>query len=454
MDVHQVIVSACDNYEASALARAFEELEPVFAAQIRPGDNVVLKPNWLAAHHKYDPDEWLSVITHPAIITAALERVLACLKGKGTVTIADGPQTDSAWEGIMARMTPQRWIEMGEAVGVSVTVLDLRDHEWIREGPDAPITARRDLPGDPKGSVDCDLGSHSEFTGHEASRRGYYGADIASTETNEAHSGGRHKYRVSRTVIEADVFVNLPKMKTHKKAGITCNLKNLVGINTYKNWLPHHNQGTPDQGGDQFPTGSPKRRLEAAVLHRARQVAVAWPPAERVITALRSRVGTKVLGDTRDTIRSGNWYGNDTLWRMVLDLNKVLFYANADGSLRADEAAQRKRYVCVVDGVIAGQGNGPEAPTPLGAGVLIAGLNPVPVDAACARLMGLDWRRIPTLSQVFEMKKHGFFDAAYTDIVCVSSEPRFAGKLDDIESNYRFKPHFGWVGHVELASTG
>jgi hypothetical protein len=40
--------------------------------------------------------------------------------------------------------------------------------------------------------------------------------------------------------------------------GMTCALKNLVGINANKNWLPHHTEGTPEQGGDQFPAGTLK----------------------------------------------------------------------------------------------------------------------------------------------------------------------------------------------------
>ena len=62
--------------------------------------------------------------------------------------------------------------------------------------------------------------------------------------------------------MDADVFINIPKLKSHKKVGLTCALKNLVGINANKNWLPHHTEGTPDKGGDQFPAATMKARLE------------------------------------------------------------------------------------------------------------------------------------------------------------------------------------------------
>jgi len=71
------------------------------------------------------------------------------------------------------------------------------------------------------------------------------GADYVTSVVNRHHSGGRHACLSSGSAIRADVCVNLPKLKTHKKAGITCSLKNLVGINGDKNWLPHHTEGDP-----------------------------------------------------------------------------------------------------------------------------------------------------------------------------------------------------------------
>ena len=63
--------------------------------------------------------------------------------------------------------------------------------------------------------------------------------------------------------LEADVIINLPKLKTHQKAGITCALKNLIGINGNKEYLPHHRIGGFELGGDCYPGSSDlKRALE------------------------------------------------------------------------------------------------------------------------------------------------------------------------------------------------
>jgi hypothetical protein len=249
----------------------------------------------------------------------------------------------------------------------------------------------------------------------------------------------------------ADVLVNLPKMKTHKKAGITCSLKNLVGINTYKNWLPHHTEGTPDQGGDQFPGASSKNRLERIATERFKAVLSAHPWAGSWLVPVKS-LGKRLFGETRNTVRNGAWHGNDTLWRTVLDLNKILMYANPDGSLRPDDAASRKRYISVVDAVVAGEGNGPEAPDPKACGVLVAGTNPVAVDAACARVMGLDWSRIPSVRQAFAVGHYRLCDFAYSDVTVTSRQLAWSGPLADLPSSvtFRFRPHFGWRGHLEL----
>jgi len=444
-----IYLEICRDYNQQTIDRIILGWSHLFADKIKPGQKIVIKPNWLAHSHKYDENEWLPVITHPTVITAVLKGVLKYLRGSGEVTITDGPQTDSSWRKIMQRMTPDLWVEMGKKAGVPVKILDLREDEWINKN-DVTIE-RKKLPGDPLGSTEVDLDGFSEFIGHKPSPKGYYGADYDKEETNRAHSNGHHLYRVSRTVMEADVFINLPKLKTHKKAGITCSLKNLVGINTYKNYLPHHNEGTPDIGGDQFPEPSVKNKAESIAIEKFKQILKNHNELGKLFIPVK-RLGKKVFGDTRETIRSGNWWGNDTLWRMVLDLNKILLYANPDGSLREDKIENQKKYISIVDGIIAGEGNGPEAPDPFPAGMLIAGTNPVAVDAVCAKIMGFDWQKIPSIKNAYNIQHYPLCDFQYEDIQVISKDSRFNKRLVDISTSdvFRFKPHFGWVNHVEL----
>jgi hypothetical protein len=75
----------------------------------------------------------------------------------------------------------------------------------------------------------------------------------------------------------ADVFINLHKMNVHKKTGVTLNLKNLVGINVDKNWLPHHSEGYPRNGGDQFLDITLKNRFEQIGAKFIRRFALSVP---------------------------------------------------------------------------------------------------------------------------------------------------------------------------------
>ena len=165
------------------------------------------------------------------------------------------------------------------------------------------------------------------------------------------------------------------------------------------------------------------------------------------------KFGKFVFGDTRKTIRSGSWYGNDTLWRMVLDLNKILFYANTDGSLRADVPANRKKYISLVDAVISGDGNGPDAPDRKDTGLLIIGTDPVSVDCVCAKLMGFDWQKIPITKNSFRVKNFPSIDGVYEEILVESSVGAFNKPLCKIadEDIFTFEPSVGWKGHVELS---
>src|SRR6185503_1679359 len=138
---------------------------------------------------------------------------------------------------------------------LKIELLDLRPEEWY--AVDGVTVSKMALPGDPKGSTQVGLGAGSEFVGY-AGQGKLYGASYNMAETNARHSGERHDYLLCRTPMEADVFINVPKLKTHKKVGVTCALKNLVGINANKNWLPHHTEGAPQNGGDQFPKATTK----------------------------------------------------------------------------------------------------------------------------------------------------------------------------------------------------
>ena len=97
---------------------------------------------------------------------------------------------------------------------------------------------------------------------------------------------------VPLAVLEADVIVNLPKLKTHKKAGVTCALKNLIGINGNKEYLPHHRIGGHNLGGDCYPGGSDLKRALGFV--HDRQLALVAQDAYKRLLAPTCEVDVRV----------------------------------------------------------------------------------------------------------------------------------------------------------------
>lgn len=413
---------------------------------ISPGDTVVLKPNWVLEEHQYRKGEWEQVITHPALVTAVLRLVVARLNKRGSIIIADGPELNADFEQILSYQPVDEWKAITDKNKIQFQILDLRDDLYIQN---KNVTVKKiKLPGDPKGKVVANLENEkSEFFGHVKSPKGYFAGGSDIEEANRAHDGKTNLYSVSRSVLEADVLINLPKLKTHKKAGITCSLKNLVGINTYRNYLPHNSIGTPAEGGDQFPTSQTKSRIESKFMPVIHQQILNKPYLAKLFSPLMG-LGKKIFGDNRETIRGGSWYGNDTLWRMVLDINKVLFYANPDGTFREEVPVSMKKYLSIVDGIIAGEGNGPKAPDAVHSGYLVMGSNPVAVDAVCAQLMNFDYKKIPSIERAFKIRHLPLVDFQPEEINICFNEKDYS--LQDLDSSLlvNFKPHPGWVDHI------
>jgi uncharacterized protein (DUF362 family) len=414
---------------------------------IKPGDTVALKPNFVREFRDSIPGHDRCITTEGSVIRAVADYVYIAMKGEGRIIIADAPHNDADFQKVLDISRPIPVVKFyRDAADFNLELYDLRPE--AADKVDGVIVGHRELHGDPAGFVRVDLGPHSAFNEVQEKCHLLYGSEYDTTEIVSHHTGGRHEYLVCKTILDADVVISLPKLKTHKKTGITVNMKNLVGINGNKNWLPHHREGTPSQGGDQFMEDTAKRRVEQSTVATFKKLFPLLGPLRPIVAGPIKAMGKRVFGDTNvDTVRSGNWYGNDTTWRMVIDLNRMLWYAGADGRLY--DTPQRK-FLSVVDGIIGMEGNGPMDGTAKPAGVILVGTNPVAVDLACARVMGLDWERLPVLHRVLE--DHAFPLAVMnaTDVAVHSNRNDYNGNIGAITGEpLNFKPHFGWVGHVE-----
>ncbi|MBN1592931.1 MAG: DUF362 domain-containing protein, partial [Candidatus Coatesbacteria bacterium] len=80
---------------------------------------------------------------------------------------------------------------------------------------------------------------------------------------------------------------------------------------------------------------------------------------------------------------------------MVLDIARAFFHADINGVL---QPRRQRRFFAIVDGFIAGEGNGPMAPGPRQEGIVMAGQDPVALDWTAAQLMGFDPQAIKLIA--------------------------------------------------------
>ena len=410
---------------------------------------IVVKPNWVQQSHEFNPAIWEPVITHPTLI----EAVVACIGehavGECTVSICDGPHAYADFRqildrgGLLGRVARlrQRFPKL------RIEVLDLRREICIRGKEQVILKVLRN-PDDPRGYVAVNLGRASHFSGF-AGEGHYYGADADTAEVRKHHHGDIQEYLFSGTVMSCDLFINLPKVKTHKKTGITCSLKNLVGVNGNKNWLPHHTEGTPSQGGDEFMDGQWYGGLERLLKQSGQRLVLRCPSLLGAAFAVARKCGKLTLGDSDATVRNGNWEGNDTCWRMVLDLNRALLYGRPDGSLSEGHS---KAYVSIADGIIGGEGNGPLCPDPVNSGFLAAGTDPAAVDLVVTRLVGIDPDKLPMLRQSFKVCKYPLARGLPEDVKVFDCDNGTLRRALDYSAVKAFEPHFGWRNVREARS--
>jgi uncharacterized protein (DUF362 family) len=400
---------------------------------------VVLKPNWIQEGMENRCCEWEPVITHPVVVCAVANAIASRFRGGGTICICDAPHTYADFDAILSR---DAFIYKVNALRehwnrVTFEILDLRREVWLRK--DGVVVQRLHNGEDPRGYVALNLGVDSMLFGHKGEGK-YYGADYDTLIVNAHHSGDKHEYLLAGTPIRADLFVNIPKMKTHKKTGITCSLKNLVGINGDKNWLPHHTQGSPSEGGDEFAAANWNSAVESLIKPRLMRSALQFHLGNWIYRKSRL-MGLRILGGSKSVIRAGNWHGNDTCWRMVLDLNRALLYGNPDGL-----AHSRKPYLTIADGIVAGEGNGPLCPDAVRAGVLFGGCDPAVVDATACHLMGIEPSVIPLVRNAFGASPYPINSTELRNAEVIDERVGTRIALSEVRPALAraFRPHFGW----------
>ncbi len=385
------------NEVAKAIARAAEALHwstetgGIFGGVISPGARVLVKPNFVL-HENEGVWGMEPMVTHPSLIRAVVDAALQA--GAAEVLVGDAPVQRCDFDQLLRVTALDEWAAQLTTRDTRFKgIQDFRRTTCLVEGG-VRLVAENKIPLDQ--FVLFDFGSDSLLEPVSNDNNPFRVTCYDPRLMAKTHAPGRHQYLVAKEVMEADVIINLPKLKTHKKAGITCALKNLIGINGNKEYLPHHRVGGSKVEGDCYP-GAPitKRALEYTLDQQNMANSVATNKIWNQVTTNLQRV-LRLSGDELGV--EGSWSGNDTIWRTCLDLNRILLYGRSDGQL-AD--TPQRVVLHVADAVIAGQGDGPLAPQPLPLGVIFAGRNAAAMDYIGAQLLGYDPQRLPVVREAF-----------------------------------------------------
>lgn len=415
---------------------------------VRPGGRVIIKPNMVRDWHDEDPSLDPLLTTHGSVIRAVLDYSVIALGGSGHIIIADSCQNDADHSRLVRLQGIDRLISfINSRTGIHVEIRDLRPERVDKV--EGLIVKRHDLPGDPEGYTEVDLGENSAFSDLDADTLSLvYGAETDDENISLWHAPGKHIYQVCNTFLRADAIIDIPKLKTHRKSGITVCLKSFIGLLGRKTIVPHFRKGHPAGKGDQFDSDRLQDRLETVVTDHFHYLFKRLGPGRKILAGSLRTTGNVLFGRTDDPrIRSGNWHGNDTIWRTVIDAGRILLESNPDGAF---DGGVRRKVFFIVDGITGGERNGPLAPDPREAGVILAGLHPAAVDAAAARIMGFAPEKIPLVREGFHPCRHSLASFGMDEVTILSDEKSWNGPLSEFSGPaIPFSPHRGWAGNIE-----
>lgn len=350
--------------------------------QIITGKKILLKPNWVA-HNRKEDDE-ICLRTNDNFLLAFIEIILDCKPEK--ITIGDAPIQGCNWDEMLSRDFLKKIEELSISHSIPIMIKDFR-RVTFNPHKNNPIKERNPISE----YTIFDLGKESCLEPISSTGNKFRVTDYDPDRLAESHTIGKHKYCITKELFDADIVISVPKIKTHQKTGITGALKNIVGLNGDKDFLPHHRVGGSGFGGDCYPGKSIFRRtaeyfLDCANKQQGKNIYWFWIYLSKIMWKLSLPENVHHL--------AAAWYGNDTCWRMVMDLNKIAIYGKKDGTI--SKSPQRELY-SLCDGIIGGQGDGPLNPQTLPLGVICFTNNNSMTDICMATLMGFDIQRIPLL---------------------------------------------------------
>lgn len=401
---------------------------------IKPGDTVVLKPNMVK--HCESLLKYECTLTHPSVVRAVIDYCIIAKAGK--IIVGDAPIQGADMDLIKEEYFYNELIAYYKEKGIMIDFVDFRD--LIVKKINEIIVTQKEKNLVSGEYITVSLGKESKH--YKDSFRGKYETcGYVNEEINTFHCEERHDYIIAREILEADCIINLPKPKTHRFAGITGAQKNFVGSCSDKESLPHFKAGSSCVGGDETNNNSILSKLIACYYRKYLWDCKRDEKLKAYIHVFLYRLFHKIKANKFYV--HGAWYGNDTIWRTIIDLNKIMLFANKEGKLIF--GTPQRKILTIGDMIIAGEKEGPLNPSPKPLGMVMIAGNSAIFDYVFCKITGFDEKLIPTVCHSVRNTKISVENWEEIELNSnVEEFNRIELKDVDFKGKFDFEPHPFW----------
>jgi uncharacterized protein (DUF362 family) len=241
---------------------------------IEPGDTVLIELNLV----DFGPE----VYTRPEVVRPLIDMAIGA--GATEIYVGDGgtnvPQTNSVMDNAGYSDMVSELDSRHPGITIETVNLNALSNGWHWVSLDTDSS----FAGSGHSQYDLAAADGAMLFGHQ-----YYSTPDPQGVNPEGDVLGW--YAISDKVLDADVIINVSKMKTHQKMMATMSIKNLVGCTISSTY--NENSGN----------------TQSRIPHQK-------------------------------TDMEENYFNNDIFWRAILDMNKILLYADEDGVLQPEHRQQ------------------------------------------------------------------------------------------------------------------
>jgi uncharacterized protein (DUF362 family) len=376
--------------------------------------------------------------TQPEVLLLLVDEVIKALGENIEISIGNAPIQSASWEKIIHDLKLNQMIDdlKNKYRNSRIDLCDLRLDITKRNFVGWSESVKNDDSFE--NVVEIDLAEDSLLDIQYEEGVHYRIVDYSTERIEACHAKGKHVYLVNKKILDSSVLISVPKLKTHEKVGMTAAIKGCVGIVTHKDCLAHHRKGGSQLNGDEYPGNSLFRKFMSNFHDYVNSEELSKTSSFMKALKIVDRILRKLIKEAGGVIH-GSWAGNDTTWRMALDIARISLYADSTGEMQNTPA---RYHFSLTDGIISGEGQGPLNSSPKDLGYLSWSENILSIDAVNALTMGFDIGELKIVNHAVLLNKYKLATYAnFNDIkVNVNGEVMNMHQYNKSTNNYFLRP--------------